>query len=292
MGNLVNILGPATSVQVPYPVAAIGDLHGHIDLLDGLLDRLDREAPGHTLVFVGDFVDRGPASKEVVERVSGLVAAGKAAAVMGNHDLAFVRAAGLDGKPPSAFWRERYRDLYDCGPTLTSYLGRRPSRRDFGADLDAVRETMPAAHREFLANLPWLVSTPPSADGGHLFLHSGLSRGLTLTAQQQVGALDRKAWMGWMAKDGAGFRVHDEYPPWLGADRSACADPLPLHLWCQVTGHEAVDEPAVVGGFAAIRIDTTGGSHAPLSAAVLAGPAAGVRFVSYPERPRPRGRFW
>ena len=294
MDTIVSRPESSAPTEAEYPVAVIGDVHGQFDLLEGLLARLDREAPDHTLVFLGDFVDRGPRVKEVVERVAGLVAVGRATAVMGNHDLALVRAAGLDGKPRSPWWADRYREQYQCEPTLASYHGRRSSFGSLANDLAYVGAAMPAEHRAFLAGLPWLVTTPPDPAGGHLFLHCGLSRNLDLSAVQQVGALHRKCWDVWMARSGTAYfaRANPEYPPWLGADRTACADPLPLAGWCQVTGHETVEAAHPLEGGHAIRIDTSGGVYEPLTACLIDGPASGWKFVTYPERPRPRGWAW
>lgn len=60
----------------------VGDVHGALDELDALLAHND----GRMVVFVGDLTDRGPNSVGVLRRVMALVNAGKAMAVMGNHD--------------------------------------------------------------------------------------------------------------------------------------------------------------------------------------------------------------
>ena len=81
---------------------------------------------------------------------------------MGNHDLALVRAARLDGGPVSPYWVERYRTRYDHHETFEGYLGR-AAMTWAGAweeDLEALREAMPEEHREFLASLPWVVEAP------------------------------------------------------------------------------------------------------------------------------------
>jgi predicted MPP superfamily phosphohydrolase len=71
------------------PLAIIGDIHGEIDALDRLLARIDATPGGRDrkLVFVGDFIDRGPDSVAVVQRVADLVEQGRAVAVLGNHEL-------------------------------------------------------------------------------------------------------------------------------------------------------------------------------------------------------------
>jgi protein phosphatase len=81
------------------PFDIIGDIHGCIDELRRLLDQLGyipceagyRHPAGRRVVFVGDLVDRGPASLQVVAIVDAMRRAGTALAVLGNHDLKFLR---------------------------------------------------------------------------------------------------------------------------------------------------------------------------------------------------------
>ena len=72
----------------------IGDIHGHADALTALLRRMGyRERggawrhPGRQALFIGDFIDRGPGQLESVRIVRGMVEAGTALAVMGNHEF-------------------------------------------------------------------------------------------------------------------------------------------------------------------------------------------------------------
>ena len=72
----------------------IGDIHGHADALRRLLLRLGYvegadgfRHPGRTAVFLGDFIDRGPAIRQVLATVRPMVASGAALAVMGNHEF-------------------------------------------------------------------------------------------------------------------------------------------------------------------------------------------------------------
>ena len=51
---------------------AVGDIHGDIEALTRLLKRLPKMTADDTLLFIGDFVDRGPASREVVKLVRSL----------------------------------------------------------------------------------------------------------------------------------------------------------------------------------------------------------------------------
>jgi hypothetical protein len=93
-GTIVRAL-PATHVDV------VGDVHGEIDALRGLLRRLgcdvERATAQRPLVFVGDLVDRGPDSVAVVELVARLVEAGVAEALLGNHELNLLSGAVKEG---------------------------------------------------------------------------------------------------------------------------------------------------------------------------------------------------
>src|SRR3954454_13506676 len=105
--------------RVEYPVIAVGDLHGRVKWLDRLVAKLRArpEWPAARLVFLRDLVDRHPAVKELLSRVLELLAEKPGSTcVMGNHDLALAKAAGLDG-PPSAAWAKRYASNYDHKPT-------------------------------------------------------------------------------------------------------------------------------------------------------------------------------
>src|SRR4051812_49283972 len=116
-------------LEVDYPILAIGDLHGQSGFLDSLLARLRRlpEWASCRLVFLGDLVDRGPDVSGTVERVLQLLEERPGStAVLGNHDLALIRAARLDDGPESEFWLPRYRSYYDHLRTFQSYLGRDP----------------------------------------------------------------------------------------------------------------------------------------------------------------------
>src|SRR4051794_15877443 len=114
-----------------YPLIAIADLHGQRAELERLIARLEKleEWPECALVFLGDFVDRGADVQGTIDLVLKLLnrpAGGSA--VLGNHDLALVRAARLDEGSRSTYWIESYRTRFDHEATFLSYLGRRPDR--------------------------------------------------------------------------------------------------------------------------------------------------------------------
>lgn len=105
----------------PLPAGAldiVGDVHGEIEALGSLLSHLGYDADGchpegRHLVFVGDLVDRGPDSPQVVRRVARMVRSGNAFAVLGNHELNLLANDAKDGSGwYFAEQRERDRPRY------------------------------------------------------------------------------------------------------------------------------------------------------------------------------------
>jgi hypothetical protein len=80
----------------------VGDIHGEYDALCQLLGHLGYDADGahpqaRTLVFVGDFCDRGPNSPAVLALVKQLIQSERAVAVLGNHEINLLRGDAKDG---------------------------------------------------------------------------------------------------------------------------------------------------------------------------------------------------
>lgn len=65
-------------------IAVIGDLHGCLDLLEKILTKIQKNAPDSLLIFVGDYIDRGPSSRGVLERLRTLPS--PAICLTGNHE--------------------------------------------------------------------------------------------------------------------------------------------------------------------------------------------------------------
>lgn len=144
---------------------AIGDVHAHRDKLDHMLETCARYADGrpHRHVFVGDYVDRGPDSRAVIERIMVMTSRGDIA-LKGNHEVMLL-AALSDADPDVRFW-------IDNGgyPTLLSY----------GIDqIDA--RLIPADH------LTWLRKLPPWYDDGlRFYCHAGIDPTIPLVEQREA----------------------------------------------------------------------------------------------------------
>ena len=81
----------------------VGDIHGHADALHRLLDQLGYAEingafrhPERQMIFVGDFIDRGPEQREVLRIARSMCEAGAARAVMGNHEFNAIGWASQD----------------------------------------------------------------------------------------------------------------------------------------------------------------------------------------------------
>lgn len=83
----------------------IGDIHGHADELEALLKKMGYALrggsyahPDRTVLFVGDYIDRGPKIRETLDIVRRMVESGNAIALMGNHEYNALCYHAPDGK--------------------------------------------------------------------------------------------------------------------------------------------------------------------------------------------------
>lgn len=90
----------------------IGDIHGHSEPLVELLEKLDYRStdgtyrhPERKVIFLGDFIDRGPNQREVIEIVRPMIDEGAALSVMGNHEFNAIAYFTRDPQDPSKHLR-------------------------------------------------------------------------------------------------------------------------------------------------------------------------------------------
>jgi calcineurin-like phosphoesterase family protein len=267
--------------SLDYPIIAIADLHGQLDQMERLVTRLEMisEWDDCALVFLGDYVDRGEDVPGTIDLVLELLRRSQGgSAVIGNHDLALVRATRLDDGPSSSYWIASHLHRYDHEQTFLGYLGRRPNHDEcqWESDLEELKGAIPAEHREFLVSLLWVVEAP-----GHLFLHCGLSPELGASPLEQLAALHRREWnrsvMEPLLGSATDRKWQPEYPVWIGADKNLSESPLRFPGKVQVTGHVLVSEPDV--NPVRIRLDTSGG-FGYLTACLLRSADVEPEFIS------------
>ena len=160
---------------------AVGDIHGRLDLLDQLLVAIEADLRSSTrpalLVFLGDLIDRGPQSAQVIERLRTYRREGvQPVFLLGNHEEVLLRI--IDGDAPLiAKWR-----WFGGTECLMSYgVGRSAlDGLDEGQALALVRKAIPPEHVEFLRGF---VDT--CRFGDYLFVHAGIRPGVELSSQKQ-----------------------------------------------------------------------------------------------------------
>ncbi len=148
---------------------AIGDVHGETaklaDLHASILDRIAFEgAPAH-IVHLGDYVDRGPDSRGVIDRVMRMQerfrhdARVKVSALLGNHEEMMLSAWSSGPGGSETIWLQQ-----GGKETVDSYLDGRPLDGDW-------RAVVPKTHMRWLASLPDMLR---DAERGLVFVHAGI----------------------------------------------------------------------------------------------------------------------
>ena len=146
-------------------IFAIGDIHGCMGKLRTLIQNINADPENDIIVFIGDYIDRGSAAREVVDYVIGLTAEYKnVVCLLGNHEYMFLRY--LDGLDEEMY-------LYNGGSaTLFAYavsLSETPQKR---------KAKIPREHLNFFESL-----LPHYETDNYLFVHAGLKPGLILSRQ-------------------------------------------------------------------------------------------------------------
>ena len=217
-------LAPAAASRMA-KVVCVGDLHGHIDKTLKLWSALQAElgkaalAAAH-VVFLGDYCDRGPHTREVLDFLIHLErsrAPGTTTFLAGNHDFAFGCFLGcldvptgfdLDGtKDPkwtSGYWTpaveggmhyqgrrwggDEHTDIYDARATFASYGVTYAVANE---SREALIRAVPEAHKQFLRRLAWVHDAPVDFAPGRLIcVHAGLYTKGPL--EEQLAALHSK----------------------------------------------------------------------------------------------------
>jgi serine/threonine protein phosphatase 1 len=177
-------------------IYAIGDVHGRVDLLREMFSAIDDSLISHPIdnvvqVLVGDYIDRGPNSREVIDDLIARARRHTMVCLKGNHEnyaLQFIADPSVLSE-----WKQ-----VGGMSTLLSY-GLRPTARDDAETRQeisaAFRSILPESHRRFLQNLPLTYSC-----GDYFFAHAGVRPGVPLIEQREQDLL-------WIRDD---FLLHEE----------------------------------------------------------------------------------
>ena len=242
-------------------IYAIGDIHGQIDMLHHALDLIQTDGGTHAqIVYVGDFTDRGPNSKAVLDVLINAQQQGRPwHFIKGNHDRMFhdyVRS-GVEHDPHVKSNISWVNPRLGGVTTLASYgiLGaphfthpegglERLSHYETNGEtippqdiIARAQSLVPSAHLDFLSNLPLTFETPEL-----LFVHAGIRPGVSLADQDPEDLI-------WI-RDG-----------WLDDTRD--------HGKLVVHGHTALDHPVHHGN--RVNIDGGAGYGRPLVPVVFEG---------------------
>ncbi len=194
-------------------IYAIGDIHGRSDLLDRATDHIDSDIAArpasHVIeIYLGDYIDRGPDSKGVIDRlVARMTRSHTCIFLMGNHEATLLDF--LDDPRILRQWR-RYGGL----ETLVSYGIDYPMNMA-ETTLETCRaqlhQNMPDAHLSFIRRCRLIYEI-----GDYLFVHAGIRPGVKLEGQSRDDLL------------------------WIRGDFTTYTGSLPKHV---VHGHTPVAEP-------------------------------------------------
>ncbi|MFG1223768.1 metallophosphoesterase [Xanthobacter wiegelii] len=150
---------------------AIGDLHGRFDLLEAALTAIEARADGGTIIFLGDYVDRGPQSRQVIERLMvGPPAGWQWVCLMGNHEAMLVELVKFPRIGMSRF-------LINGGAATVASYGA-------AAWNPGEQPPIPAAHVAWLADLPLM-----HVDLHRVYVHAALDRWRPLHRQREQALL-------------------------------------------------------------------------------------------------------
>jgi len=179
-------LGPTPRAPLePNRVYAIGDIHGRTDLLDCMIEAIEGDLTRHPTraaltVTLGDYVDRGPDSRGVIERLARNPFRTPFIALRGNHESIFEKF--LRESSIAEYWRA---------------LGGLETLRSYGVDVaplmrgrghkeaaEALRAALPQSHVAFLGSLRLAYSA-----GQYFFCHAGVRPGVPLGRQREEDLL-------------------------------------------------------------------------------------------------------
>jgi serine/threonine protein phosphatase 1 len=145
-------------------IFVIGDIHGTASKLDQLMAKLNINAKEDTLVFLGDYIDRGPDPKRVINTLLEIrKTIVNVICLRGNHEQMFL----------DYYFENKEEDMFMSNGGITTLIS-------YGFQGSNVKETMriPESHMDFLMTLK-----PYYETDHYIFVHAGLRPGIPLERQ-------------------------------------------------------------------------------------------------------------
>ena len=222
-------------------IYAIGDIHGELDMLKEALTKIEQDGgPNARVIFVGDYVDRGPNSKGVIQfLIDGLANGKNWVCLLGNHDRMF---SYFMEETPRSDLRLRIRFTW-----LHDRLGGKDTLASYGINVEdddsllsvhsRARAAVPESHLEFLQSRPYF-----HQENQLLFVHAGIRPDVPFEQQDKEDLL-------WIRQE---FHEDTRQYPWL-----------------VVHGHTPVSEARHYGN--RVNLDTGSGYGEQLSTAAFEG---------------------
>lgn len=170
------------SVPLDYFVVAVGDTHGRLDLVEELWQQIDSvsrrsSARQRTLIFLGDYVDRGKQSRELVDRLLKGFTGFETIFLKGNHDETLLHF--LVDPAVGAAWQS-----FGGLETLLSYGVVHEAGKSWAQTRGEFAAALPAAHLQFFKNLQLHATV-----GDYLFVHAGIKPRVPLEEQREMDLL-------------------------------------------------------------------------------------------------------
>lgn len=163
-------------------VYAIGDIHGRADLLQELHDKIREDLTlmpqglVATVVYLGDYIDRGTESREVIDLLlDEPIASAKSVYLKGNHEEAMLKFLEHPEIGPQWFGFGGESTVMSYGVRLSQLTGKFGYYEEISRDLAS---RVPARHKAFLSDLELQYAT-----GGYLFVHAGVRPGCPIEEQ-------------------------------------------------------------------------------------------------------------
>lgn len=167
------------SAAQSFPVYAIGDVHGRLDLLKQaetkIAEDIGMTGKDGLVLLLGDFIDRGPSSAQIITHLM-VKSDFKRLSLIGNHEDIFLRY--LESPEKHSKWLELggEQTLASYGIDVHSASFRQTSAK--GRMKALLAEAIPESHKRFLSSLPISLKI-----GNILFVHAGVRPGVSLEEQ-------------------------------------------------------------------------------------------------------------